>query len=101
MYALCLLFPVSYFPLFSKDVRYKNKNFPSKMRVIGVRWHENFETKLATNHLGFCFREEYCTALSIMFNMIGSSRTSWCKRLVIVHDPIFLRYSAVVGSYEL
>ena len=48
--------------------------------------------ELVLNHLGSCFSQGYfsCIAVSLCLIITGSSRTSWCKRLV--RDPIRLKY---------
>ena len=50
------------------------------------------ETMLVMDYLGSCFSQGYCScaAMSLCLIIIGSSRASWCKRLV--HDPVRLKY---------
>ena len=83
------------------------KTFPSKMKGIGMRKLDGAldeeqlsDINLVMHHLDFRQKRTcLCTALSIMPHYEGSFRTSWCKQLV--HDPISLRYSTVVVSFQL
>ena len=44
------------------------------------------ETTLVMNYLGSCFSQGYCSwvAMSLCLIIIGGSRASWCKRLVMI-----------------